>query len=141
MVEQYRVVFEVRRALIPASPGLRVIGFDVFLIGHHSVNPTTPGCTRCQRVWADLGVLAHAAIPRPRPKTRFAVRPFDHALHYGAGADPPAEVELVIEVRHRSEYSSPIDDCENECLGRLMANLRSYGIKERGGVPCGADPH
>ncbi|MBE7481550.1 MAG: hypothetical protein HS104_16415 [Polyangiaceae bacterium] len=112
--------------------GLRTVGYDVALIGRHpdTEKLVNPGCTKCQAMWIDLGALAHAALPRPEWRTRFAVRPFDHSLHYSASPDAPGEVELVIEVRHRSDYACALDDCEDVCLGRLIANLRSFGITQ-----------
>lgn len=130
LAAQHGVVFESRRTQVPCSDGLRVIGYDVYLVGRHATPPLSPGCTRCQLIWVDLGVLAHAALPRPGWRTRFSIRPFDHALHFATG-DSAAEVELVIEVRHRTEYAAALDDCEDECLSHLVANLRALGIRER----------
>jgi len=130
LARKHSVVCEVWPARICVGGGLRTVGYDVALIGRHpdTEKLVNPGCTKCQAMWIDLGALAHAALPRPEWRTRFAVRPFDHSLHYSASPDAPGEVELVIEVRHRSDYACALDDCEDVCLGRLIANLRSFGI-------------
>lgn len=129
---RHGVVFEVHCTQVPHEQGLRVIGYDVFLVGRHaSPPPLSPGCSKCQAIWSDLGVLAHAALPRPGHLTHFTIRPFDHALHYLAGQSNAAEVELVIEVRHRSDYCAALDACEDVCLTKLLANLRALGLRER----------
>jgi len=132
LAEAYAVAYEVSPARIAASSGLRTVGYDVSLIGHHRKveGLVKPGCTRCQAIWIDLGALANAAIPRPEWRTRICVRPFDHSLHYSTPGEN-GEVELVIEVRHRSDYQQALDDCEDTCLARLLANLRSLGINPR----------
>ncbi len=129
LAARHGVVFEVRRAQVPCVSGLRVIGYDVYLVGRHSEPMLRPGCTKCQSIWVDLGALAHAALPRAERRTRFSIRPFDHALHFAA-AEAPAQVELVIEVRHRTDYAHALDDCEEVCLARLLGNLRALGITE-----------
>jgi hypothetical protein len=41
------------------------------------------------------------------------------------------DVELVIEVRHRSGYFAPPDACESECVKEMVEDLRGLGIRER----------
>ncbi|MBK7583261.1 MAG: hypothetical protein IPI67_24090 [Myxococcales bacterium] len=136
IVAEHSVVYEVWPARIPTSGGGRTIGYDVSLIGLYpvGVRMLQPGCTKCQAIWSDLGELAHASLPRAKWGARFVVRPFDHSLHYYGSTGAAGEVELVIEVRHRTDYSSELDDCEDECLRRLVANLQGLGISRRRGV-------
>lgn len=130
LADRHGVMFEMRRAQVPCAHELRAIGYDVYLVGRHAGPMLSPGCTKCQTIWVDLGALAQAALPRPEWRTRISIRPFDHALHY-ATADAPGEVELVIEVRHRTDYANALDECEDVCLTRLLSNLRALGISDR----------
>jgi hypothetical protein len=134
LVVSHEAVFEVHHSQVPSGRGARTIGYDVFLIGRHSTPMLRPGCNKCQAIWIDLAAVARSALPSPGGKTRVSIRPFDHSLHIASATDGP-EVELVIEVRHRSDYAGALDACEDECLSRLVANLRALGVSTRGEPP------
>lgn len=134
LVEKHRVVYELWPAKVVHSGGLRAVGYDIALIGTHdgSVNDACAlGYDRCALVWRDLRHIAQALFPPPPLRVRFWVAPFSSAVHYARERGQRPDVELLVEVRHRSRYDDPVDAWEDEFLEMFVIGLQNLGIPER----------
>lgn len=133
IIEEYQVVYEHWPTKVVREGGQFPVGHDVVLIGTHSGHPKdmpTPGCPRCVKVWRNLEELAHAVAPPPTSLSRSRIVPFSRAVHYARERDRP-DIELILEIRHRSDYNAPVDACEDRCLNIVLGQLRQLGVAER----------
>ena len=121
----------------------RVIdGFDLELHGTHQNGHTlmTPGCELCHGTYRDLRRIAEIILPTEQGPSEYEILPFDSALHSSAGRREP-EVVLTIRIRHRQDYFSPIDGCEERCLRGMEAHLVALGVARGHGAKSTALSH
>ncbi len=130
---RHQVVYEVSPARVAAKGKLQVVGYDVSLIGTHGPveGPVHPGCEYCVEVFHALSELAHKVLPDRERESTFHVLRFTGGLHYDPQRGKRADVELVIEIRHRADYNHVVDECEESCLEIILRNLRALGVPER----------
>jgi hypothetical protein len=134
IIEKHQVVYEHWSARVVHDGTPLAVGHDIVLIGTHGDHPkamTSPGCSRCVDVWRDLEEVAKAVAPPPTRLSRARIVPFSGAVHYAREREERADIELVIEIRHQSNYSAPTDACEDECLSATLRRLCELGVPER----------
>ena len=118
----------------------RVIdGFDLELHGTHQNGHTrmTPGCELCDSTYHDLQQIAEIILPTEHRPSEYEILPFDNALHSMAGRRE-MEVVLTIRIRHRQDYFTPIDGCEERCLREMEAHLVTLGVARGHGAQSSA---
>jgi hypothetical protein len=135
LAKLHHVAFELTPAVVSKlSEGMKTVGYDLTLAGTHGDQGAalpSPGCPRCARVWADLAEIARVILPPSDRASSYDIRPFDHSLHMAPVRHMRPDVELVIEVRHRSGYFQPPDACESECVKEMVEDLHKLGVRER----------
>ncbi len=133
VIEQRKVVYDVLPAFTYINDLRRQIGFDVTLYGTHGdqIQHVDPGCRHCNSVWNDLESVATAVIPKENRASISRIEPFDRMLHQSKLRRYRNEVELVITVRHRSDFAEPIDACESHCLREIVDALKALGVREQ----------
>ena len=132
VVAKHAVTYEVSPSQVPRAGELRTIGYDLRLTARHSppLASTTPGCAECIAVWQQLCTIVEAVLPERRHSS-FSIRHFDSALHIEPRRSATPEVELVLEVRHQTDYEAPADPCEAECLAAIIQGLKRLGMTDR----------
>jgi hypothetical protein len=125
LVSDHQVVYEVRR--LP-------MGFDIDLYGTHGHRyehaTIRPGCDHCQELWDRLREIAEAALPPDPRASVYRPEGFRPGLTYDPKRHPRADVELVLQIRHRHDYNAVVDPCEQRCRDEIVARLRSLGVRE-----------
>ncbi|MBI4905168.1 MAG: hypothetical protein HY820_16150 [Acidobacteria bacterium] len=112
--------------------GKRVmVGFDLELHGTHGHGQTwlRPGCDLCKQTYDDLTKIAVEILPHEERPSKYEIQPFDNSIHFDRRG--PGEVVLAIRIYHRHEYFSPVDRCEERCLGEMENKLGEFGIPGR----------
>lgn len=136
LVDEHTVRYEIWPHHDIASEGVRVMnGFDLELHGTHNHGHTrlTAGCESCSRTYRDLRLIAETVLPTEERPSEYDILPFDQALHVEPGRE--SEVVLTIQIKHRHEYFSPVDACEERCLREMTDKLRELDV--RGGRGAG----
>jgi hypothetical protein len=134
IIEAHQVVYEYWPAKVAEAGKQLAVGHDIMLIGTHGGHMqemTTPGCNQCAAVWRDLEELADTVIQPPTSLSHSRIVPFSGAVHYARERGLRSDIELVIEIRHRSNYQAPTDECEDQCLSATLVGLREIGVPER----------
>lgn len=134
IIEKHQVVYEHWPAKVVHDGKPLAVGHDVVLIGTHGAHPkamTTPGCSRCLDVWRGLEDIAKAVAPPPTRLSHARIVPFSGAVHYARERGERADIELVMQIRHQSQYRAPTDACQDECLSATLRRLRDLGVPER----------
>jgi len=125
LVTDHQVVYEVRRL---------AMGFDIEFYGthaHRNEHPNIrPGCEHCEELWERLREIAEAALPPDDRASVYRAEGFRPGLTYAPKRHPRADVELVLEIRHRHDYNAVVDACEQRCRDEIVAGLRSLGLRE-----------
>ena len=103
-------------------------GYDLELCGTHDNGHSrmTPGCNLCQLTYRDLQKIAEAVLPRDERLSRYDISPFDNALH--GNPRGTFDVVLPIGIRHRNQYFSAVDACEDKCLAEMTTRLKELGV-------------
>jgi hypothetical protein len=115
--------------------GKRIInGFDLELHGTHDHGHTrmTPGCEHCSNTYAHLRRIAEAILPKEERPSKYEIPPFDNSLSAGGGGE--MEVVLTICIRHRNQYFTEVDACEEKCLQEMIGKLNELGVMRGGGA-------
>jgi hypothetical protein len=131
LVTKYRVCWSVYPEKAFVDEKLRQIGFRLELYGTHppDVGHLDPGCVHCREVWAALKRIAAAIIPDGSRDSEYDIETFDDALHYSKQRKNRAEVELHIDIIHKSGFG-PVDECENRCLKEMTDKLVQLGARQ-----------
>ena len=135
VVREHRVVFHVSPAVEFVAGERMNVGFDVELLGAHppGARGVLPGCEHCRGVWNDLRRVADAVRPEADERLSYTAIPdFDRAIHTTPTREPVVrdDVRLTISIRHKNDYSTPIDQCEEGCLRDVVGALRELGAQE-----------
>lgn len=133
LIDRHQVVSEILPAKAVVDGELRAVGFDVLLFGTHGGGMTTmlsPGCHECVHVWKSLEEIALAVLPPTNPTTWHEIVPMENAVRYSSARGERPDIELVIALRHKSNYTEPLDACENKCLEHILTRLQELGVPE-----------
>lgn len=74
---------------------------------------------------------ARSVLPTETRPSWSDIQGFDMALHGAGGRERRLEAELTIQIRHRSGWAEPIDDCERRCLQEMEDKLKTLGVRRR----------
>jgi len=120
---------------------LRKIGFSLELYGlpEPSAENVLPGSNHCLRAQSALKEIADWILPREEDRCAYEVQMEPQSLSYSrVRADRP-DVRVTIQIRHRSNWDLPIDECEECCLRVMERALHEIGACE--GAWSAADMH
>lgn len=128
LVAQHTIRYEIWQHRDIADGKQIVNGFDLELHGthDHGRSSLSPGCEHCWITYEELRRIAESILPAEQRLSDYEIPPFDNSLHWGRARE--GEVVLTIHIKHRHEYFTPIDDCEQRCLGEMVDKLRELGI-------------
>lgn len=133
LVKDHKVCWEVwpLRHVDPDT-GLRTIGYQLELMGthHEPEHPPNPGCEECSKVYAALRTIARTILPKEERDSTYQVRLFDHAMRFSPRRGFRKDVQLVLTIQHRTDYTEPIDACETQCLREMEQNLKRLGARK-----------
>ena len=132
LVKRFRVCWEVWPEYIVVEHQKRQIGFVLEICGTHEpgIEHPTPGCEHCQRVFAGLQEISMHIMPREQRPSVYEVQAYDHALRYAPKRRNRADVILALNIRHRTGFERPVDECEVRCLTEMKQRLRELGASE-----------
>jgi hypothetical protein len=106
------------------------VGFELYLYAQHSKDvKANPGCVECYELYKKLHEIALQALPVENRPTRYEITPFDSAFHMRPENHLKTEVQLMLLIIHRTEYVSPIDDCEVKCSTEIQKKLKDLGVQ------------
>ena len=137
LVELHDVVYEVRphQDVVKFRDESKIVknGFDLTLCGTHDHGQTemNPGCCLCVATYRDLRTIARSILPTETRPSSYDIQCFDMALHRPGGRERRLEVDLTVQIRHRSGWTEPIDDCERLCLREMEDKLNTLGVRRR----------
>lgn len=116
---------------VPRGGGKVAIGYELDLIGTHDhpENPPKPGCDECQPVREALMLIARSILPSDDRPSRYAIEPFDTAIHFSPRRKMRKDVVLAIDIVHRGTFDGPIDACETRCLREMKEKLKELGAR------------
>jgi hypothetical protein len=128
LITKYRICWSTypERALVDET--LRQIGFRLELYGTHppDVVHADPGCVHCHEVWTALKTVADSITPPRERDLEYDIETFDDAIHYSKLRKSRPDVELHIQIIHKSGFG-PVDECENRCLNEMTTKLERLG--------------
>jgi hypothetical protein len=131
LITKYRICWSVfpEKALVDET--LRQTGFRLELYGTHppDVVHADPGCAHCHEVWTALKTVADSITPPKDRDSEYDVETFDDSIHYSRLRRNRPDVELHIEIIHKSGFG-PVNECENRCLKEMTAKLQQLGATE-----------
>ncbi len=134
LVNEHKVVYEVWPAFSIVDDGRRLqVGYDVDLYGTRIGGERKlllPGAPGWIEVWQDLYVIADAVLSPVDDETVYLIYDFRPALSFDPKRQERPDVELVVAIRHRSEYNRAVDRSEEHCLHEVVAALRSIGAQQ-----------
>ena len=139
LVRRFQVCWEVRPEYVFVDRERRQTGFSLELSGTHEtgVEHPTPGCSRCQQVYAALHEIAAHILPREDRPSVYDVGPYDHAFHYSPIRDGRADISLTIGIFHRGDLDVSVGACQERCLAEMKQRLNELGAPERQWVSRG----
>jgi len=132
LVAAYQVCFESYPIWhVPRGGGKVAIGYELDLCGthHHPKHPPKPGCDECRPVRHALMLIARSILPSDDRPSRYAIEPFDMAIHFSPRRKMRREIVLAIDIVHRGAFDRPIDACETRCLREMTEKLKALGAR------------
>ena len=132
LVQRHQVCFESYPIWhVPLGGGKVAIGYELDLIGthHHPKHPPKPGCDECTPVRQALILIARSILPPDDRPSRYAIEPFDAAIHFSPRRKMREEIVLAIDIIHRDAFDRPIDECETRCLREMKEKLKALGAR------------
>ena len=132
LVRSHQVCWEVFPEQIPVVEDRpRSIGFNLVMYGtHEPEDHPVPGCEKCQGIYRDLRKIAQWILPKDERPSRYEIEIFDSAIRYAPARGNRPDVQLTIQIMHRSEFDRPIDECEVLCLNEMKTKLRKSGSQQ-----------
>ena len=132
LVRRHRVCFESYPIFhVPPGGGKVAIGYELDLIGTHD-NPEhlpKPGCDEYRPVREALMLIARSILPSDDRPSRYAIEPFDTAIHFSPRRKMRKDIVLAIDIVHRATFDRPIDECETRCLREMKEKLKTLGAR------------
>ena len=132
LVQRHQVCFEAYAIWhVPRGGGKVAIGYELDLIGTHDhpEHPPKPGCDECRPVREALMLIARSILPADDRPSRYAIAPFDTAIHFSPRRKMRKDVVLAIDIVHRGAFDGPIDECETRCLREMKEKLKELGAR------------
>ncbi len=132
LVQRHKVCFESYPIWhVPAAGGRIAIGYELDLIGTHDhpAHPPAAGCIECRPVFQALTTLAHGIMPPNGRASRYAIEPYDVALHFSPRRKMRKDVIVAIDIVHRQQFDRSVDECEIHCLAEMKEKLKALGAK------------
>ena len=132
LVQRHKVCFESYPIWhVPLGGGKVAIGYELDLIGthDHAQHPVTPGCDECKPDQRALLKIANAILPPNDRASRYAVEPYDVALHFSPRRKMRKDLVVAIDVMHREQFDRPVDECEMRCLREMKEKLKELGAR------------
>ena len=132
LVQRHQVCFESYPIWnVPLGGGKVAIGYELDLIGTHDhpQYPASPGCEECKPVRRALLAIATAILPPSDRVSRYAMEPFETAIHFSPRRKMRKDVILVIDIMHRDQFDLPVDECEMRCLREMKEKLKTLGAR------------
>ena len=132
VVQTHQVCFESYPIWhVPRGGGKVAIGYELDLIGtfDHPEHPPKPGCDECRPVREALMLIARSILPSDDRPSRYAIEPFDTAIHFSPRRKMRKDVMLAIDIVHRGAFDGPIDACETRCLREMKEKLKELGAR------------
>jgi hypothetical protein len=132
LVQKHQICWEVLPERVPVKGDNPLkIGFNLILLGTHaSEDHPVPGCEKCQGIFKDLRQIAQWILPKDERLSRYEIEIFDSAIRYSPARGNRPDVQLTIQIMHRSEFDKPVDECEVFCLNEMKAKLRELGSRQ-----------
>lgn len=136
LVSQHKVVYEVWPAFSLGDDGRRVqVGYDVDLYGTRSggeraARKLLPGSPGWIEVWEHLYDIAGAVLSPDDDQSIYLIYDFRPALSFDAKRQERPDVELVVAIRHRTDYNRVVDRSEEHYMKEMVAALRSIGAQQ-----------
>lgn len=132
LVRRHKVCFESYPIWhVPRNGGRIAVGYELDLIGTHDHPQHAPasGCAECSPVYRALLHIAKAILPPNDRASRYAIQPFDVAIHFSPRRKWRRDVVLAIDIMHRDQFDRPIDECETHCLREMTSKLKELGAR------------
>lgn len=132
LVQRHQVCFESYPIWhVPRGGGKVAIGYELDLIGTHDKpeHPPKPGCDECRPVQEALMLIARSILPSDDRASRYAIEPFDTAIHFSPRRKMRKDIVLAIDIVHRGPFDGPIDGCETHCLREMKEKLKALGAR------------
>jgi len=131
-IQDHRVCWE-RASRLELRGHQRIqVGFDVTLFARHEQTHTdAPGCTECYRQYQQLREIAGLVLPKGIHPTQCAFSAFDASHHLRPETRWAPEVQLTIEITHRTDTFGDVDDDERRCGAEIQEALRRLGVRPR----------
>jgi hypothetical protein len=132
LVQRHKVCFESYPIWhVPPGGGKVAIGYELDLIGTHDhpQHSPGPGCDECIPVRRALLAIAAAILPPNDRVSRYAMEPFETAIHFSPRRKMRKDVILAIDIMHRDRFDLPVDECEKRCLREMREKLKELGAR------------
>ncbi len=133
LAKQHQVCWEVWPLYhVDTATGRRAVGYHLELLGthHQPSHAPGPGCDECLQVYKALREIAEWIMPKEERDSVYRVEMFDHAMRFSQRRGFRKDVELVITIQHRTEFTDPVDECEVQCLQEMEQSLRALGARQ-----------
>ena len=132
LVQRHQVCFESYPIWhVPLGGGKVAIGYELDLIGTHDhpTRPPSPGCDECKPVQRALLTIARAILPPNDRPSRYALEPYDVAIHFSPRRKMRKDLVVAIDIMHRDRFDRPVDACEVRCLHEMTEKLKQLGAR------------
>jgi hypothetical protein len=131
-IQEHRVCWELAPRLELHGPQRTQVGFDLTLLARHEPTDTdAPGCEECYRHYQTLREIAGLVLPKGIHPTQCAFSAFDACHHLRPETRWAPEVQLTIEITHRTDTFGDVDDDERRCGAEIQEALRRLGVRPR----------
>ena len=130
LIAEYRICWSIYPEKVFVDDATRQIGFRLELFGTHpsEVMHADPGCIHCREVWTALKRVADSITPPRDRDSDYDIETFDDSIHYSKLRKNRPDVELHIQITHKSGFGPP-DECESRCLDEMTARLQDLGAR------------
>jgi hypothetical protein len=109
------------------------LGFNLMLVARPPAScALNPGREECALVFETLERIARRVVPEG---ARIHVEPFDASFHLRAETRWEPEVELTVEILHRTGTFEPPDEAERRYPALIKARLAALGAQEKSWRP------
>lgn len=131
LIAQYRICWRAYPEKDLVDGKVRAVGYRLELYGTHApqIEHVSPGCDYCRNVWEALNKIGQEIVPAGTSDSQYQIEVFDDSIHYSKERRDRPDVELHIQIIHRSGFG-PIDACEDRCLKEMTNKLRTLGSPE-----------